>query len=194
MHYLPVGSDQVNYDRAIFMPKGHAFVLIPTLLYPKSRGEITLAGPEPERSPHIDPRYFHDDADMRTLIQGVRLAQQVIRSQKLDACRGRALSPLVDAEDEAVLRQEIKRRCSTLFHPVGTCAMGQGPEAVVDASLKVHGVEGLRVADASIMPTIVGGNTNAPAIMIAEKASDLVLGLSLDQSRRSSSTPNISAP
>jgi choline dehydrogenase len=175
MHYLPVASDQINYDQSAFMPKGHAFVLIPTLLYPKSRGEITLAGPDAAMAPRIDPRYFEDDADLRALIAGVRMAQQVIRSTQLDPYRGRALSPLVAAEDEATLRTEIKRRCNTLFHPVGTCAMGQGGESVVDASLKVHGLEGLRVVDASIMPTIVGGNTNAPTIMIAEKAADLIL-------------------
>ena len=109
------------------------------------------------------------------LVLGVRLAQRIARSKTLAHCRGKALSPLADVEDEGTLRAEIRRRCNTLFHPVGTCKMGRDREAVVDATLRVHGVEGLRVVDASIMPTIVGGNTNAPTIMIGERAADLIL-------------------
>jgi choline dehydrogenase len=174
-HFLPVGSSQVNYDKGIFMPKGHAFVMLPTLLYPKSRGEIRLADTDPARHPIIDPKYFSEDADLRVLVDGVRLAQRIARSGPVARCRGKSLSPLADAEDEATLRAEVLLRCSTLFHPVGTCKMGRDREAVVDASLRVRGIEGLRVADASIMPTIVGGNTNAPTIMIGEKAADLIL-------------------
>jgi len=92
----------------------------------------------------------------------------------LDRARGKAMSPLGDAEDDATIEREIRRRCNTLFHPVGTCKMGSDPDAVVDAELRVRGVSGLRVVDASVMPTIVGGNTNAPTIMIAEKAADLI--------------------
>ncbi len=174
-HFLPVASAQVNYDEGMFMPKGHAFVMIPTVLYPESRGEIRLASADPAQAPIIDPRYFSEEADLRVLVLGVRLAQRMMRSKHLADCCGKALSPLADAEDEATLREEVRRRCNTLFHPVGTCKMGNGPEAVVDASLRVRGVEGLRVVDASIMPTIVGGNTNAPTIMIGEKAAELIL-------------------
>lgn len=174
-HFLPVASDQVNYDAGMFMPKGHAFVMIPTVLYPKSRGEIRLASADPAKRPIVDPRYFSEDADLRALVEGVRMAQRISRSRYLAHCRGRALSPLAESEDEATLRAEVRLRCNTLFHPVGTCKMGSDREAVVDASLRVRGVEGLRVVDASIMPTIVGGNTNAPTIMIAEKAADLIL-------------------
>jgi choline dehydrogenase len=159
----------------MFMPKGHAFVMIPTLLYPESRGEIRLASADPATRPIVDPRYFSEDADLRVLVEGVRMAQRISRSRYLAHCRGRALSPLAETEDEATLRAEVRLRCNTLFHPVGTCKMGSDREAVVDASLRVRGVEGLRVVDASIMPTIVGGNTNAPTIMIAEKAADLIL-------------------
>lgn len=174
-HFLPVASDQVNYDKGTFMPKGHAFVMIPTILYPESRGEIRLASTDPSQQPIIDPKYFSEEADLRVLLEGVRLAQRMARSKHLAHCRGKALSPLVHAEDETTLRREVKLRCNTLFHPVGTCKMGSDREAVVDASLRVHGVEGLRVADASIMPTIVGGNTNAPTIMIGEKAAEFIL-------------------
>jgi choline dehydrogenase-like flavoprotein len=173
-HFLPVASPQVNYDDQLFMPKGHAFVLIPTVLYPESRGTLRLAATDPAKHPIIDPAYFSADADLRVLVEGVRMAQQILRSKALAPCRGKALSPLAEVEDEATLRKEVQRRCNTLFHPVGTCRMGSDPGAVVDASLRVRGVEGLRIADASIMPTIVGGNTNAPAIMIGEKAADLV--------------------
>ncbi len=174
-HFLPVGSPQVSYDREVFMPKGHAFALLPTLLYPKSRGEIRLASADPAAPPVIDPRYFSEPADFDVLVEGVRMAQEILGSRRLDACRGKGHSPLCDSSDEAVLRTEILRRSNTLFHPVGTCRMGSGTDAVVDSRLSVRGIEGLRVADASIMPGIVGGNTNAPVMMIAEKASDLIL-------------------
>jgi choline dehydrogenase len=182
-HFLPCASEQVCYDKQPFMPKGHAFVAIPTLLYPESRGEIRLASKDPARAPIIDPRYFSAPKDLADLTEGVRLAQRILRSKLLDGCRGRAYSPLSEASDEATLQREIKRRCNTLFHPVGTCSMGQGPKAVVDESLRVRGIEGLRVVDASIMPTIVGGNTNAPTIMLAERAADLLHGVSVSRPR-----------
>jgi choline dehydrogenase len=175
MIYLPVASDQVNYDDALFLAKGHGIVLIPTVLYPQSRGEIRLASADPATRPIIDPRYFIEDADLRALVEGVRMAQRITRSRYLAHSRGRSYSPLSDSEDEATLRREVRLRCNTLFHPVGTCKMGSDRDAVVDASLRVRGIEGLRVVDASIMPTIVGGNTNAPTIMIAEKAADMIL-------------------
>jgi choline dehydrogenase len=175
-HFLPVASDQVNYDEALFMAKGHGFVMLPTVLYPQSRGEIRLASADPATRPIVDPRYFSEDADLRVLVEGVRMAQRITRSRYVAHCRGRGYSPLSESEDEATLRAEVRLRCNTLFHPVGTCKMGSDRDAVVDASLRVRGVEGLRVVDASIMPTIVGGNTNAPTIMIAEKAADLILG------------------
>ena len=174
LHFLPVGSTQATFDKKTFQPEGHAFSLLPVLLYPKSRGEIRLRSSDPSQSPLIDPRYLSDESDLRLLIEGTRLAQRIARSKLLDHCRGPSLSPLSDAEDEAALISGIRQRCNTLFHPVGTCKMGSDAQAVVDAQLRVHGIQGLRVVDASIMPTIVGGNTNAPTIMIAEKAADLI--------------------
>ena len=173
-HFMPVGSTQVNFDRAAFAPSGRAFSILPTLLYPRSRGEIRLHGADPRQAPLIDPRYFDDPEDLRVLTRGVQLGQQIARSRLLDAHRGESLTPLNELQDEKVLQTELRRRCNTLFHPVGTCKMGSDRMAVVDAALRVHGVPGLRVVDASIMPTIVGGNTNAPTIMIAEKAADLI--------------------
>jgi choline dehydrogenase len=144
------------------------------LLYPKSRGEIRLHSADPAQAPAIDPRYFEDEADLDVMLEGVRIAQRIARSKVLDGARGAALNPMSDTLDDATLRHEIRRRCNTLFHPVGTCKMGSDADAVVDAKLRVHGLRGLRVVDASIMPTIVGGNTNAPTIMIAEEAADLI--------------------
>jgi choline dehydrogenase len=175
-HFLPVGGPQVNYDRKAFQATGRAYTLLPTLLYPKSRGEIRLASSDPARAPVIDPRYFADDADLKLLVQGVRLSQQIGHSKVMDDCRGKPMNPLSTAADDATLRAEIRLRGNTLFHPVGTCKMGSDSDAVVDSSLRVHGIERLRVVDASIMPTIVGANTNAPTIMIAEKAAALIAG------------------
>ena len=104
---------------------------------------------------------------------GVKKQMRIIESAPLDPWRGRMLNP-VSVDDDAAIEADIRARADTQYHPVGTCRMGQDPLAVVDAQLRVHGVQGLRVADASIMPTLVSGNTNAPTIMIGEKAADLI--------------------
>ncbi len=176
LHFMSVGSEQESLDHERFLAKGRAFSLMPTLLYPKSHGQITLRSADPTQPPLIDPRYLSDEAgdDLRVLTEGVRMAQRIARVKALDFCRGRPLNPLSTAEDDATLHAEIRRRCNTLFHPVGTCKMGHDALAVVDDTLRVRGLDGLRVVDASIMPTIVGGNTNAPTIMIAEKAADMI--------------------
>jgi choline dehydrogenase len=174
LHFLPVGSAQVSFDDEAFQPKGHAFMVLPVLLYPQSRGEITLASADPAQAPAIDARYFAEEADLALLVEGYRIAQRILRSKTLDDCRGKPLAPELESDDEATLRAEARRRCNTLFHPVGTCKMGRDDAAVVDARLRVRGLDGLRVVDASIMPTIVGGNTNAPTIMIAEKAAEMI--------------------
>jgi choline dehydrogenase len=173
-HFLPVGSAQPSFDREEFKPVGRAFSILPTLLYPKSRGEIRLASSDPSAAPLIDARYLEDGADLRVLIEGVRMAQAMARTRALAASCKTANYPLAMREDEASIRGHVRSTCNTLFHPVGTCKMGRDAMAVVDASLRVRGVDGLRVVDASVMPTIVGGNTNAPTIMIAEMAADLI--------------------
>jgi choline dehydrogenase len=173
-HFLPVGSRQINFDKEPFFAKGRSFSLLPTLLYPKSRGEIRLASADAARPPAIDPRYFSEEDDLAVLVEGVRMARRIAHTLPVDRCRGATLTPLAETDDKTVLSAEIRRRCNTLFHPVGTCKMGTDERAVVDPTLKVRAVEGLRVVDASIMPTIVGGNTNAPTIAIAEKAARMI--------------------
>jgi choline dehydrogenase len=175
-HFLPVGTEQECFDDEVFLPKGHAFSLLPTLLYPASRGEIRLKTRDPRDAPAIDPKYFSAPEDLDLLVEGVKLAKQIASDSVLDRARGEPLGVVAKARDEAEIRAAIRRNVNTIFHPVGTCKMGSDALSVVDADLRVRGVSGLRVADASIMPTVPGGNTNAPVIMIAEKAADLVRG------------------
>jgi len=149
---------------------------LPTLLYPASRGEIKLKTKNPTDAPAIDPKYFSAPEDLDVLVDGVKLAQQVANHRSLDHARGEPLGLAAKARSDAEVRAAIRRSTNTIFHPVGTCRMGADPLAVVDAELRVRGVTGLRVIDASVMPAVPGGNTNAPTIMIAEKGADLVRG------------------
>jgi choline dehydrogenase len=141
---------------------------------PESRGSIRLAGPDPGTPPLIDPNYLGTESDVRRMLQGLTVAREIAASAPFDAWRGREVLPGPGVVDEAALRKYLARATSTYYHPVGSCAMGTGPEAVVDPELRVRGMAGLRVADASIMPRIPPVNTNAAAIMIGEKAADLI--------------------
>ena len=164
-YYVNHGFD--TYD-------GHAFTCGPALLHPQTRGSITLRSADPFVPPAIQPNYLAADADVATLVEGVKWARRLVQARAFDPYRGEELHPGPDAHDDGSLADAIRRMAETLYHPVGTCRMGNDSLAVVDPRLRVHGVEGLRVVDASIMPTIVGGNTNAPVIMIAERAADLI--------------------
>ena len=175
-HFLPIGSAQESFDRESFNPKGHAFSVLPTLLYPASRGEIKLRSRDPAEAPAIDPKYFSASEDLELLVEGVKLAREIAGHRSLDHARGEPMGVVSNAQGDAAVRAAIRRNTNTIFHPVGTCKMGSDPLSVVDAELRVRGVSGLRVIDASVMPMIPGGNTNAPTIMIAEKAADLVRG------------------
>jgi choline dehydrogenase-like flavoprotein len=145
------------------------------VLRPKSRGMVGLADADPLSSPRIDPGFLSDPTDLEVLLKGVKLGRRI-----MDAPPFRALQPdelyTVNVRDDEGLRAEIRKRADTIYHPVGTCRMGAADDrlAVVNPSLQVRGLEGLYVADASVMPTLVGGNTNAPTIMIAEKAADML--------------------
>ncbi len=152
---------------------GHGVSLHTCVLRPDSRGSVTrnaMTGP-----PQIDLGLLRAEADMARLLRGVRLARDILRQGPMARHDLTEIVPGADIEDDDGLRAFIRANARTVYHPVGTCAMGRGPEAVVDARLRLHGLAGLRVADASIMPTIVSGNTNAPAIMIAEKAASMIL-------------------
>lgn len=141
---------------------------------PEARGSIRLAGPDPARPPLIDPNYLGAECDIRRMVHGLHVAREIVASAPFDPWRGREVLPGPDVTDEAGLRAFLARATSTYYHPVGSCAMGVGPDAVVDPELRVHGLSGLRVADASVMPRIVPVNTNAATLMIGEKAADLL--------------------
>lgn len=176
-HFLPSGPADPNTDEKNYAPSGSAFSVIPTLIYPKSRGEVRLPSADPMARPRIDPRYLSDPADEALLLEGTRLAVEIARAGPMRELRGEPLSAAGrPGATAAELREELHLRGNTIFHPVGTCRMGRDALSVVDSDLRVRGVLGLRVADASIMPSIVGGNTNAACIMIGEKAAELIAG------------------
>ncbi|MDN8618586.1 GMC family oxidoreductase [Variovorax ginsengisoli] len=166
-------------DHARRLRLGHGFSCHTTLLRPRSRGTVRLNSPDPAAAPRIDPRFFSDPADIALLIEGAHQQRRILDASPFAPVRGKGLYPL-DQRDARAVEQDIRDRADTQYHPVGTCKMGHDSMAVVDARLRVHGVRGLRVADASIMPTLVGGNTNAPSIMIGEKAADMIRADKLD--------------
>ncbi|PWC31722.1 GMC family oxidoreductase N-terminal domain-containing protein [Azospirillum sp. TSO22-1] len=143
-------------------------------LRPESRGTVRLAGPDAHVAPLIDPRYLSAPEDLETLLRGVRLVHRILAAPSISRIPAK---PLYDTsrESDETLRELIRARADTIYHPVGTCRMGADARSVVDPQLRVRGLEGLRVADASVMPSIVSGNTQAPSAMIGEKAADLML-------------------
>ncbi len=141
---------------------------------PEARGSVRLAGPDPVTPPLIDPNYLGAESDMRRMVHGVEVAREIAAAEPFAPWRAREVLPGPDATDEAALRHFVARGTGTYYHPVGSCAMGVGPDAVVGPDLRVHGLTGVRVADASIMPRLVPVNTNAAAMMIGEKAADLL--------------------
>ncbi|UXH77295.1 GMC family oxidoreductase [Roseateles amylovorans] len=160
-------------DHARRLRWGHGLSCHVCLLRPRSRGHLRLQSADPLAAPLIDPAFLQDPEDVRELIEGYRLTRDLMRAPSMKALWTRELwSAGIDEDDriEALLRQRV----DTVYHPVGTCRMGRDAQAVVEERLRVRGIEGLRVVDASIMPAVVSGNTNAPAVMIAEKAADMI--------------------
>ena len=145
------------------------------VLRPYSRGTVGIKSADPREAPVIDPQFLSDERDLQLLIKGGQAQQRLMESSPFNSVRGKMLYP-VDINDAKAMEQDIRNRADTQYHPVGTCKMGPAsdPMAVVDAQLRVKGIAGLRVADASIMPTLIGGNTNAPSIMIGEKCAELI--------------------
>jgi choline dehydrogenase-like flavoprotein len=153
---------------------GHGYSCHVCLLRPLSRGSLRLASADPMAAPLIDPNFLGDDDDTRRLVRGFKLMRHLLAQPALASHGGRELAASASAQTDAEIEQFIRNHADTIYHPVGSCRMGPGPLDVVDAQLRVHGLDGLRVVDASIMPRIVGGNTNAPVIMFAEKAADMI--------------------
>lgn len=172
-HFVPAQLDDHGRNR---LP-GHGFTVHACALRPRSRGWLRLASADPAVPPRIAPHYLQQSGDLDLLLEAVHLARDIVGARAFDAWRGVEVFPGPGHDDRQSLIEFIRRKAETIYHPVGTCRMGPGHQhgAVVDAALRVHGLEGLRVVDASVMPQLVSGNTNAPTIMIAEKAADLVL-------------------
>jgi len=162
----------VNHGRTVTF--GHGYSVHVCLLHPHSRGSVRLASPDPQKPPLIDPAFLSDPRDLASMVSGLRQVRSLLASPALASLGGHEdmarLAQAPDAEQEAYIR----RHADTIYHPVGSCRMGTDAHSVVDPQLRVRGVHGLRVVDASVMPRIVAGNTNAPTIMIAERASDLI--------------------
>ncbi|MFC4052623.1 GMC family oxidoreductase [Actinomadura syzygii] len=177
LHALPWSYPFPNQDAPVRhkVDKRSALTIMPTLIYPKSRGTLRLASADPSAAPLIDPGYLTDPDDSRLLLDGVELVRSVMANKVIAGDVRAELSPGSGFPDRAALAKELPNRATTVYHPVGTCRMGADERAVVDPALRVRGIEGLRVADASIMPTIVGGNTNAASMMIGEHAAALIL-------------------
>lgn len=177
-HFTPIhlgeGYNYDMYDINTFPTKEDGFSILPTLLRPESRGEVRLKSANPAVAPLIAPNFLSADADLQQLIRGGRKAMEIIQQAPFDEFRKTIITPLKHNSDKD-WATHIRKSLETVYHPVGTCKMGLDEAAVVDDQLKVHGIAGLRVVDASIMPTIVSGNTNAPVIMIAEKAADMIM-------------------
>ncbi|UTW53089.1 choline dehydrogenase [bacterium SCSIO 12827] len=152
-----------------------AFTLSVCQLRPESRGDIRLSSPDPFAHPTIRPNYLSTNLDQQTAIESLKLTRRLVETKTLAPYVAEEMRPGSDAQTDDELLEGARRIAQTIYHPVGTCKMGRDPNAVVDDRLRVRGIRGLRVADASIMPTITSGNTNAPAIMIGEKASDMII-------------------
>jgi choline dehydrogenase len=164
----------VQFVAPEYLIPGPGFTFAPIVAQPRSRGTVTLASRDPSALPRIDPRYLSDEEDIAVLEYGIRYARELVQTKPFEKLRGRELAPGKDVTTSSGLRDYIRKVAGTVWHPVGTCRMGNDREAVVDDRLRVRGVQGLRVADASVMPRIVNGNPNAAVMMIAEKAADLI--------------------
>jgi len=172
LHFI----NALAFDGAGPEDEGHGFAIDATPLRPKSRGELTLASADPTAKPPMVANYLTEPEDMALFVEGMEIMIDVVAQKAFDPYRGVELQPGSGIRSREALDAYVRRTAESIYHPVGTCAMGTGAEAVVGPDLKVRGVEALRVADASVMPSIVSGNTHGPTVMIGEKAADLVKG------------------
>ena len=169
MHYMPA----IGYDHGRTLLDGHGLCLHVCLLRPESTGSVGLGSPDPLADPLIDLKLMDSEADVRAMLKGVKLAQKIIGHEIFKPYELKDYFFRADMTDKEMIHV-IRSEANTVYHPVGTCKMGNDEQSVVDSQLRVHGVENLRVADASIMPTLIGGNTHAPAVMIGEKCADFI--------------------
>ena len=170
-HFNPTWSINHGADN----PPGDGMTLFPGIVGTKSVGELRLASADPHTPPLINPNLLGDQHDVDVLVEGVKIARRILDSAEFDQYRGPEYLPGPDIQTDAEIETYVRNYTQTIYHPVGTCKMGMDPLAVVNDRLQVHGIQGLRVADASIMPTIINANTNVPAIMIGEKCAELIL-------------------
>jgi choline dehydrogenase len=166
-----------NRDHARYLAAGSGVTLFATLQRPKSEGELRLRSADPLEHPSLDPRYFSSDPsgyDLATMVEGVKLNRRIAAQSPLRELITHEITPSAEAVSDEDIGEFIRGHCTTLYHPTSTCRMGKDRLAVVDPTLRVYGLEGLRVADAGVFPTMVSGNTNAPTIMIAERAAAFI--------------------
>jgi choline dehydrogenase len=166
----------IMIDHAKAPPDRDGFTVHMCQLRPESRGTVTLESSDPFADPSLDMNFLATETDRRTMRDGVRITRDIVGQNALSAYRGAEIRPGPAVQTDSEIDAWLRETGETIYHPVGTCRMGADPQSVVDPELKVRGVIGLRVVDASVMPTLVGGNTNAPTIMVAEKAADMILG------------------
>jgi choline dehydrogenase len=171
LHFVPAQLDDHGRNRLA----GHGFTIHACGLRPRSRGQLLLRSKDPEDRPRILPRYLSEPGDLDVLLEGVRVSRDIIQAMPFASFRGPEVFPGEGKTARSDLEDIVRRKAETIYHPVGTCRMGRDSRSVVDEQLRVRGVERLRVVDASVMPRLIGGNTNAPTIMIAEKAAELIL-------------------
>ena len=164
-------------DHARKLHLGYGFSCHVCALRPHSRGEVFLQSSDPLADPGIDPKFLSDPRDLEVTIKGAKMTREILKAPALAKYRDKEMFDLSDDMSDADWEAHIRARADTIYHPVGTCKMGKDEMAVVDPQLRVHGLEGLRVIDASVMPKLIGGNTNAPTIMIAERAADMIRGI-----------------
>ena len=171
-HFLPA----ILNDHGRQLAFGYGYGLHVCCLYPKSRGTITLQSNHPADQALIDPNYLSAQEDQQVMIEGVRIARKLLSAPDFDKFQGSELYPGDDAQTDEEILEFLRERAETIYHPIGTCKMGSDDDemAVVDNQLRVRGVAGLRVVDASVMPSLIGGNTNAPTVMIAERAAEFI--------------------
>jgi choline dehydrogenase len=177
-HFAPAYFLRHGFDNP---KKGYGFSIGATVLRPQSRGVITLRSSDPFTHPVIRANYFSEYVDLQTFVKGLEFVLDIAQSKPFDVYRGEEMWPMKTTHGAKAMRhnpklseEHLRAIAETIYHPIGTCKMGQDKFAVVDAQLRVHGIKGLRVVDASIMPTITSGNTNAPTIMIGEKAAEMI--------------------